>query len=217
MDDLSLFFQPPRSRVLIISACTAKKKYSPQGQLTADELDDRQKRHAGELRLSRYKASASEMYIGIGHRYVRQAVGLLRDSGYQARHYILSAGYGWLDEQDTIVPYNVTFAKQSTTWIKKRGQQLNLRKQLVQFAGEYERIVILLGREYLEAIGLPLPTESLPPILAYIAPSIARKLGGLTIIPVGKTEQLAIGAHWSSAKEKQFFVNSQNLASAKGV
>jgi hypothetical protein len=204
--------------LLIISACTAKKKYRLPDQLTAIELDDNQRRRAGENRLHQYQASAPAMYVGNAHLYVCKAILLLRDSGYQVTHIILSAGYGWLNEQDVIVPYNVTFAKHSTAWIKKRGQQLNLRNGLIQSARDYEQVIFLLGKEYLEAIGLPLPIESMPPSLAYIAPSMARKLGnGLTTVQVGKREQAAIGAHWSSAKEKQFLVDIQNTTAAKGV
>lgn len=85
---------------------------------------------------------------------------------------------------------------------------LGLRKRLIEIASHYQRIIFILGREYLEAIGLPLPIEALPPTLAYIAPSIAERVGdGINIIRIGLEEQQKIGAHWSSAKEKRFLVD----------
>ena len=208
MNHLNDFLQSSPSRLLVASACTSKKKGNLSDCLEASDLDDEMRRTAGESRLHQYRLPAAEMYTGGGHQYVRLAIGILRDHGYDVTHYILSAGYGWLNERDVIVPYNVTFAKKSIHWIVARGQQLNLRKQLVEIASVHQRVVFILGRGYLEAIGLPLPIESLPPTLAYVAPSVARRLGdGIGFIRVGPAEQREIGAHWSSAKEKQFLVD----------
>ena len=205
MNHLEDFLHSPPSRLLVISACTSKKKWSPADSLEASDLDDKMRRMTGESRLRQYRLPAAEMYTGGGHQYVRHAIGILRDHGYDVAHYILSAGYGWLNECDVIAPYDVTFAKKSTAWIRARGQQLGLRKQLIEIADEYQRMIFILGREYLEAIGLPLPIESLPPTLAYVAPSFAGRLGdGIDITRVGPAEQREIGAHWSSAKERQF-------------
>lgn len=216
MNDFQQFLQPSSSHILILSACTAKKKYSPVDQLSADDLDDEQRRRTGETRLSRYQLSAAEMYTGGGHQFVRQAVDTLREHEYDVTHYILSAGYGWLNERDVIAPYNVTFAKKSTTWVKERGRRLELQKRLIEIASEYQRVVLVLGREYLEAIGLPLPIEALPPTLAYIAPSVVRRLGdGIGFIRVGPAEQREIGAHWSSAKEKRFLVDVYGVRQTK--
>lgn len=168
--------------------------------------------------MRQYQLPAAEMYTGGGHQYMRQAVNALRDYGCDITHYILSAGYGWLNERDVIVPYNVTFAKKSTTWVRERGQRLELRKRLVEIANAYQRMIFILGREYLGAIGLPLPIEALPQTLAYIAPSVARRLGdGIGFIRVGPAEQREIGAHWSSAKEKRFLVDVYGVGQTKDI
>lgn len=215
MNHLKDFLQSPPSRLLVISACTSKKKWNPSDCLEASDLDDELRRTAGESRLHQYRLPAAEMYTGGGHQYVRQAIGILRDHGYDVTHYILSAGYGWLNERDVIVPYNVTFAKKSISWIRARSQQLGLREQLVEIANKYRRVIFILGREYLEAIDLPLSIEALPPTLAYIAPSVARRLGdGIGFIRVGPAEQREIGAHWSSAKEKRFLIDVDRVVQA---
>ena len=135
------------------------------------------RRKEGETRLANYRLPSADMYTGAGHSFVRQAVLTLREHGYHVSHFILSAGYGLLKEEDAIVPYDVTFSGASKTWIRSRGQWLKLRSRLVQVADGHDRAILILGREYLEAIGLPLPAEALPRTLAYIAPSLERHVG----------------------------------------
>jgi hypothetical protein len=108
-----------------------------------------------------------------------------------------------------IVPYNVTFARKSKKWIRERGQKLGLRDRFIAIAKEYDRAILILGREYLEAIGLPLPAERLPHTLAYVAPSLVRRIGkGLETIPVGETERRELGVYPTFVKEKIFKVDT---------
>ncbi|MGH2397521.1 MAG: DUF6884 domain-containing protein [bacterium] len=205
MNRLRSFLQPPAPRLLIVSACTAKKKFSLPDQLTVVDLDNPASRKDGVSRLARYRLPAAEMYAGAGHGLIREAVKTLREHGYLVSHFILSAGYGLLSVADMIVPYNVTFSGASKKWIRERGQRLGLRSQLVAIADGHNRVILILGREYLEAIGLPLPTEELPHTLAYIAPSLIKCVGhGVEIVAVGEAERREIGAHSSSAKERRF-------------
>jgi len=136
---------------------------------------------------------------------VREAITALRKHGYFVSHFILSAGYGFLNENDVIVPYNVTFAKKPKKWIRERGQRLGLRDRFATIAKEYDRAILILGREYLEAIGLPLPAERLPHTLAYVAPSLVRRIGkGIETIPVGETERRELEVYPTFVKEKKF-------------
>jgi len=142
-------------RIAIISACSAGKARSdlnPNAYLSADELDDPLQRVHGERRLANYMLPAAEMYTGQGHRYVRSSVALLRTHGFPVMHYILSAGYGLLHEQTLIAPYDVTFSGKSATWITARGRQLGIAQQLQELAHEKERLLIILGRQYLISI-----------------------------------------------------------------
>jgi hypothetical protein len=199
------FLQSPSVRLFIVSACTARKKFSPPNQLTEADLDDPTLRKHSEARLAGYRLPSVEMYIGTSHNFVRDAIKVLRDNGYLVSHFILSAGYGLLSESDLIVPYNMTFSGASKVWIRERGRQLGLRDQLVARAREHDQVILLLGREYLEAIGLPLPVGSLPPTIVYIAPSLVGRVGrGVTPIPIGQVERREIRAYSASAKEKRF-------------
>jgi cytoplasmic iron level regulating protein YaaA (DUF328/UPF0246 family) len=123
----SLLAQCPH--LLIVSACSANKNFGDLDKdslLTEHDLDDPAQRIAAELRLKNYSLPAAQMYTGLGHKFVREAITTLRDHGYSVSHFILSAGYGFLNENDVIVPYNVTFAKKNknvdsregtTTWV----------------------------------------------------------------------------------------------------
>jgi len=209
---LQLFLQNPLVPLLVVSACSANKKcggLDKDSLLTKDDLDDPVRRVSGETRLASYRLPAAQMYTGLGHGFVREAVSALREHDYLVSHFILSAGYGFLNENDLIVPYNVTFAKQPKEWIRERGQRLSLRERFIAIAKECDRAILILGREYLEAIGLPLPTERLPHTLAYAAPSFVGRIGkGLETIPVGETERRELGVYPTFVKEKKFKVDT---------
>src|SRR5690349_6611925 len=146
-------FLDSSSRLLVISACSAKKNFNPPGQidpLSAKDLDDPILRKHGEKRLEAYCIPASQMYRGDGHKFVRQAVALLRERNFNLSHFILSAGYGLLNESDVIAPYNVTFAGASKSWIRDRGSKLGLRQKLIEVASKFDRTILILGREYFE-------------------------------------------------------------------
>lgn len=200
-----LFFNYPPGRLLIVSSCTARKRFDPLGQLTEADLNDPILRKNGETRLASYRLPSIEMYTGRGHNFVRDAIKELRESGCLVSHFIISGGYGLLNESDLIVPYNVTFSGAPKAWVQERGRRLGLRDQLVACASEHEHVILILGREYLTAIGLPLPVDSLPPTTVYVAPSLVERVGpGVTTIPIGQVERREIRGYSSSAKEKRF-------------
>jgi hypothetical protein len=152
-----------------VSACTSRKKFAPLNQLTEADLDEPISRQHGEARLAGYRLPRAEMYTGTSHNFVIDAIKMLRDNGYSVSHFISSSGYGLLSESDLIVLYDVTFSGAPKAWIRERGRQLRLREQLVARAREHEQVILILGREYLTVIGLPLLVDSLPPIIIYIA------------------------------------------------
>lgn len=221
MASLAAFLQPTSASLFIVSACTAKKacdNLDKSSQLTAEDLDDPALRKKGEIRLADYRLPSAKMYIGDGHNFVRQGIQTLRAHGYTVSHFILSAGYGLLSEAELIVPYEVTFSGVSKSQIRERGQRLRLQDQLIAFAKGHDRVILILGREYLEALGLPLPIQALPQTLAYIAPSFVKRIGqGVETISIGQAERREIGAYSSSAKEKRFLVDSQQALKKRGV
>jgi hypothetical protein len=136
---------------------------------------------------------------------VRDAVEKLREAGHVVSHLILSAGYGLLNENDRIAPYDLTFSRKRKAWVEERGRRLNLRERLIKQAKGWDQVILILGREYFAAIGLPLPVESLPLTIAYVAPSMAARVGkGTEVVVVGENEQRKIRVYSISAKEKRF-------------
>jgi hypothetical protein len=208
MNILQSFLSPFPSRLQVISACSAKKacgSLENDLHLTAEQLDDPAIRLSRTKEPANYSHPAVEMYQGNGHRFVRNAVLNMREHDCSISHYILSAGYGFLNESDLIVPYNITFNGFSKKSIRERGQLLQLKTKLVEIAYECDKAIIILGREYLEAIGLPLPVSKLPRSLAYIAPSLTDRIGvGIHQVVVEENIRRQIGAYSSSAKEKLF-------------
>lgn len=157
-------------KVLIISACTGDKaprpeELDPLDYLTWDDFvsPDRLQKRTHELR--HFRRLAAEMYTGPSHKPVKEGVEALR-----ACHgpdivdwYIVSAGYGLLDEAEIIVPYNVTFKKNVTTGEKLKKDELLDRYNHLQIHKDVERLILgydlvffLLGQDYVKALELPL-------------------------------------------------------------
>jgi hypothetical protein len=202
---LRRFLAEPQGRLLVVSACSASKRYKIDNPLTEFDLDDADRRQKAEAGMRNYHLAAAEMYTGSGHRYVREAIRLLRQDRPCVSHYILSAGYGLLRETDVIVPYEVTFSGLTKWKIRERSERLRLRECLIKVAQDYDQAILVLGREYFVAIGLPLPIAQLPPALAYIAPSLKEQLGiGIQTVLIGEAERRDMHVYSSSAKEKRF-------------
>ena len=99
-------------KVLVISACTAYKAYTPEDlepldQLTWEDFRTNDRLERGRRKLSEYRLPAKEMYTGPSHTPVKEGVEALR-----ARHgpdvvdwHIVSPAYGLLHESEHIVPY----------------------------------------------------------------------------------------------------------------
>jgi hypothetical protein len=120
----------------------------------------------------------------------------------------MSAGYGLIGDSEQIAPYDVTFSGKSKRWIRERGARLALRSRLAEISHGFQNIIIVLGRDYMEALGLPVPTMGTTRVFAYIAPSLISRVGpNVETKAVGPVERQALGAYSSSAKEYCFLLD----------
>lgn len=118
-------------RALIITSCTAKKRY---------EYTDKT------------KCFAIDMYQGAQHLLIKE--GYLNYLNYYNNldMIIISAGYGILNPNDMISSYNTSFNEMSDAQIKDQSNYLNITNDLNNIIKKYDIIFLCLGLNYLKSI-----------------------------------------------------------------
>ena len=124
-------------KILVISSCTSKKL--------------------------NHNAPAAKMYTGQQHTLLMDGVNQVRTRYGQSSLdvAIISAEYGLLNENDVIAPYNVTFQGMKKAEILEKSRRLQLRERVAALIARYDVVFFLLGKEYVQALQLPLE-ESRP-------------------------------------------------------
>jgi hypothetical protein len=173
-------------KILIITSCTKDKaipkSVSPQQQLQPDDLwdektDDRTKRDFGSL--EQYRVKAGKLYQGRQHIQLMKGVDILRQAfGHAVVDVkIISAGFGLVDEEQPLPPYNATFADQPSAKILTIAQRLGIPQAMNQLVQkEYDCAFFLLGENYLLSIGLPFAHTPSFPCLFLAGPSSHKRI-----------------------------------------
>lgn len=140
-------------RILVISSCTKKKLKQKSGK----EFDKKNKGFSSKESL----IPAYQLYRGRHHLYLMEGIGLLRDNFEEGivSLKILSAGYGLIDENKKIAPYDKSLNKMGKNQIIEWGRKQQIKKKLCEMAKDFNIIVFLLGNKYLQAIDFPMFRE----------------------------------------------------------
>lgn len=139
-------------RILVVTSCTGEKCYKPENELIQDDFRDSVQKEKREKELSQYKISAGKLYTGKQHVSLMNGVAEYRSIGGKIDVDILSAGYGLLDEDDAIVPYEVTFSTMNSLELKGWSKFLGVTADLQQKIKGYDLVFLLLGDKYLQAV-----------------------------------------------------------------
>ncbi|MGL4498191.1 MAG: DUF6884 domain-containing protein, partial [Planktothrix sp.] len=73
---------------------------------------------------------------------------------------ILSAAYGLIPENQPIVPYEVTFNQMKAEQLDNWSRLLEIKQKFEQTIEGYDLVFILLGKNYLRALQLPVQTKT---------------------------------------------------------
>lgn len=149
-------------RVLVVTSCTGEKRSKPDNQLMLEDFKDSARLQKRYEELSQFVCSAGQMYTGVQHLRVMEGVQLLRQSfGREAVDVaILSAAYGVIPEDKTIVPYEVTFNTMKGYEVDEWAKFLRIRQAFEQAIVGYDLVFVLLGENYLRSLCLPVETSS---------------------------------------------------------
>jgi hypothetical protein len=145
--------------ILVITSCTGEKATVGDPGLQLADFQDPERLQRAEDILRGLMRPAGLMYTGRQHVCAMNGVRLLRGTlGADAvKTCILSAGYGVVDEDRLIAPYDVTFSgmprSEARRWARQIGAADGIRTRLPG----HDLVIVLLGSSYLDAVNPPLP------------------------------------------------------------
>jgi hypothetical protein len=149
-------------KMLVIGSCTGDKnvRYCP-GLLTQPDFDDPSLFRRREAELSAWALPARELYTGWQHRYMMNGVDAIRHRFGTSACSVksVSAGYGLVDEEQRLAPYEATFQGQRPKWIRDRSETLGIPTAVRNAVVGFDVVLFLLGTEYLVSIHPPLSPD----------------------------------------------------------
>jgi hypothetical protein len=196
-------------KLLVIGSCTGDKKNNgcPESEyLTEADFDTVEKMRAGESRLSQWILPATDLYIGEQHlRMARGIAHLRRHFGHSACVLkIISAGYGVVEEDRSLAPYEVSFSNKPCKWIRDRAAKLDIPAAVRSAIRGYEAVVFLLGNKYLLSIDPPLTPHDGQCLIFLTTESESKFDSRSILISAGMHETKRFGAGFISLKGKMF-------------
>jgi len=95
------------------------------------------------------------MYTGPQNTELVGAVDLLRRiTSVEVQLVIISAGFGVLQEQDLVPPYDCSFTNMKIAEIRKQSRRLKLKSSFEQMTNKgFDLIYLALGKRYLATLG----------------------------------------------------------------
>jgi hypothetical protein len=181
-------------KFLIITSCTGEKASSPDNQLTLEDFErggaHLEKR---EKELKAFALPVGAIYTGQQHvRLMRGIEAVKGDDAPTVDLHILSAGYGMIPADRSVVPYECTFAtmksKELRQWADRLGVPEGFRETVKAL---YDLGLILLGDNYLEACALDATVDFGGPTLLFCGTGMAKKVPALKqvrVVPVANPE-----------------------------
>lgn len=151
----------PYPRVLVITSCTGEKQSKPENQLVLADFKNVDRLRQREAELADFSTTAGTMYTGMQH--LRLMEGVLQWRGALGQNAvdlsILSAGYGLIEEDRLIVPYEVTFNGMKGHEVDGWARSLGLHNAFEKAIAPYDLIFLLLGENYLRSLTMPVETR----------------------------------------------------------
>ncbi len=144
-------------KILVVSSCTARKKYIHEHQLSEQDFSDPVLRKKREKELKGFGVSALDMYEGDHHMRVKEGLEILGDyarENFEIELAIISAGYGWIKADTIIYPYDATFAGKKKEAIRARAVEMRIEKDFVRSIKDKDLVIVLLGEDYLTTLNL---------------------------------------------------------------
>jgi hypothetical protein len=202
-------------KLLVVSSCTGEKDVRDCPYfLTEADFDDPSALFRRETELNRWALPAVQLYTGWQHRYMMMGVNAIRQrfSSAACALKIISAGYGLVDEDRNLVPYEATFQQKRPRWISERAQRLGIPQALRKAIRDFEAVIFLLGKEYLLSTHPPVVADATQRLI-FLAPNAKLPFHpNATVVPAG-LQETRFGAGLVALKGKMFELFAHGLCS----
>lgn len=151
--------------ILIIDQCSGSK-YVPEGmrELDIHEIDSHSKEDLLKEENVRGVA-ASDLYTGRQQEYITSAIRRLRSDGHEVQRYFVSAGFGFVGEDEQLPPYEVTFADMNAAQIRDRSAMLNIQSDVVEVLTrfDYDIVFFSMSGDYYKSINIDQMVQQVRP------------------------------------------------------
>ncbi len=142
-------------RILVVSSCGKKKRIQPHKVPNCNDLTNNASLSEWQSKSSHSVLPARDMYTGHQNRELVTGVdGLRAVRGIRVDLYIISAGFGVLNENTLIPPYECSFNNMKKATILERAEHLGIEEAFRDICGRnYDLLYIALSKKYMIAIG----------------------------------------------------------------
>lgn len=149
--------------VLVIDQCSATKDSPGEvRKLTLGQVD----RYRNDALNAEgiHTVPAKELYQGRQHPYVDSAVATLRQNGHTVDRYFISAGFGLVEESESLPPYEVTFSSMTDREIDARASTLGIPDAFVGLVSDprYNLVLVPVGNDYTRSAQLEAAIPEVP-------------------------------------------------------
>jgi hypothetical protein len=164
-------------RISVLSICTREKRQDHPRKLTKRDFAELSRRLWREDTLGHLRTPAGRFYTGLPQRRLDRGIGLARRARHQVDLWILSAGYGLINERMPVVPYDCSFNGMSAAQLAEWARHLCLPDTVPMYLSSPADLrVVLLTDPYLRACALERDTPLAAPTVFLVSRRSAGRL-----------------------------------------
>lgn len=173
-------------KITIITSCTGDKSVQHERQLTLEDFKQGLGHvQAREQELASVLVPAEDLYSGRQHVRLMRGVTAARKAGIDVELKILSAGYGLIDAQQKLAPYEATFSTMKKKELREWADVLRIPQSIREALKQPSDLtLVLLGDEYLEACSLAEDVQLGGPSILLCGKAASKKVPGLEKLSV---------------------------------
>lgn len=144
-------------RILVVDQCSGKKAYPDDSSVCDIEIIDENSLADLLDRPDLPGIEARDLYAGRQQKHVSEAVRSLHAADFDVDRVFISAGFGVVEEDTRLPPYDVTFKQMNHEEITARSRQLGISDDVIEFVTRtppYDIVFLPLGADYYRALDL---------------------------------------------------------------
>ncbi|OYR50450.1 hypothetical protein DJ73_15870 [Halorubrum sp. Ea1] len=143
-------------RILIIDQCSGTKSHPADYPVVDQEGTKNEDIETLLQSLGIEGIRAKDLYDGKQQRRITEAVHALTTKGHNVERFFVSAGFGLVNEDQRLPPYEATFNSMSQAEIAEREERFQLTQRLRELidTGDFDIVFLALGAKYYDTIDL---------------------------------------------------------------